>query len=83
MSIQGERLEATIWLETTFPDIPQQQREQFFAAVEAHYEQHPVVERPAHALENLQQHERTFAEILRNVLDEDPPSPPSPSLDLP
>lgn len=83
MSTAGERLEATVWLESTAPNINSSQRAEFFSAVDAYYDEDPVVERSAGPLGCIQQDERMFASILREVLGEVPSSPSTPPLDLP
>lgn len=82
MNAQGKRLEAMLWLKTAYPDILSQQRDDFLGAVEKYYDEHPVVVRPKSAFESLQQDEQRFAQILRKVLGEDPPSAPTPPFDL-
>ncbi|MGO2311771.1 MAG: hypothetical protein ACTH6N_04055 [Brachybacterium tyrofermentans] len=83
VSTAGERIEATVWLESNSPDLTSQQRANFLSAVDTYYEEDPVAERTAGPLGCIRQDERKFAEILRKVLGEVPPSPPSPSFDLP
>jgi len=83
VSTASERIEATVWLESNGPDITPQQRPEFFSAADSYYEENPVAERSTDPLGCITQDERVFAGILRKVLGEAPPSPPSPSLDLP
>lgn len=83
MSTESERIEATVWLESNSPDLTSQQCAKFLSAVDAYYEVDPVAERTAGPLGCIRQDESKFAEILRKVLGEVPPSPPSPPLDFP
>lgn len=83
MSTAGERLEATVWLESNAPNINSSQRAEFLSAVDAYYEADPVAERSADALGCIRQDERRFAEILSTILGEAPASPSAPSFDLP
>ena len=83
MSTTSEHLEATVWLESAFPDIPPQQRREFFAAVDAYYEEHRVAERSTGALGSIRQDEQVFIETLRAVLGGESPATKSPSIDSP
>lgn len=74
MSTPSERLEATVWIDSTFLDIPVGQREEFFAAADAYYDAHPVAARCPDTLGILHQDDRAFTEILRCVLGEDHPA---------
>lgn len=83
MSTTSKHLEAAIWLESTFPDIPARQRSDFFSAVDVYYEAHPVAQRHSGPLGIIRQDDRVFTEIIHSILDEDPPSATSPSADKP
>lgn len=76
MSTPSERLEAMVWLESTYPNIPEPLRKEYLAAVDIYYAEYPVADRGAHFLEVVKEETQAFAEILRSIIgDEDPPSP--------
>lgn len=75
MSTPSERLEAMIWLDATYAEIPAEQCAAFYAAVDDYYEQHPIADRQPHALDILKQDNHAFAEILRNIVRKGQASP--------
>lgn len=70
MSTPSEHLEATVWLESTYPDIPPRLRTEFVTAVDAYYAEHPITGRCPDTIEILHQDDRAFTEILRVLLNE-------------
>lgn len=70
MTTPSERLEATIWLDATYPELPAEQRAAYYAAVDDYYEQCPIADRQPHALDILKQDNRAFDKILGSVLRE-------------
>ncbi|HEX7350905.1 hypothetical protein [Brachybacterium sp.] len=70
MSTFSERLEAEVWLESTFPDLPPELRETFFIGVDEYYAQHPIADRRPDVLTTLEDDSRAFALLLRDVLSQ-------------
>lgn len=77
MSTPSERLEATVWLDATYPDLPTEQRANFYTAVDEYYEQHPIADRCPHTLAILKQDDHAFAEILRSIRADQHPALPN------
>lgn len=71
------RREATVWLDTTSPDLPAEKREAFYEAVDQYYRQNPTPERDAHFLSALQEDHEAFTRILRGIVGENADSWPS------
>lgn len=72
MSTPSERLEATVWLESTFPDLSEEHRAEFYSAVDAYYGEHPASGRDLDPLSMIRQDDHAFAAILRSITNEDP-----------
>ncbi|MGO2586275.1 MAG: hypothetical protein ACTH9F_13120 [Brachybacterium tyrofermentans] len=68
MSTPGEQLEALVWLEAAHTDISAQQRDEFFAAVDVYYDEHPIASRGPDTIGILHEDDHAFAAILREVL---------------
>ncbi|MGP5053273.1 hypothetical protein ACTXI9_17405 [Brachybacterium alimentarium] len=73
MSTPSERLEATIWLESTLPDVPSDVQEKFLAGVDEYYAEYPIADRGSDVLVTLKDDNEAFALILRAVLPKDDP----------
>lgn len=74
MSTPGERLEATVWLDARYPDLPEAERTAFYAAVDEYYAQYPIADRRPHALDILRQDDRVFAEFVDSILGREHPA---------
>lgn len=73
MSTPGEQLEARVWLEAACPDISAQQRDEFFTAVDAYYDKHPIAARCPDTVGILREDDRAFTAILREALSREHP----------
>jgi hypothetical protein len=74
VSTPSERLEATIWLEANLPNAEPDVVEEFLAAVDEHYAEHPTASRGNHPLTTLREDQQAFARILSAILPKDHPS---------
>lgn len=74
MSTPTERLEATVWLDATCPELPPAQRAEYFALVDDYYRANPIAERGGDIMRILREDNSAFARILATVQPQEDPT---------